>query len=80
MNGWTGKMLRVNLTTGVCSSESSEKYFDYIGGKGMANRILYDEVPAGTKPLDEASKVIFAAGPNCGGSAPCSSRRRWDNI
>ena len=74
MNGWTGKMLRVNLTTGSCSSESSEKYFDYIGGKGMANRILYDEVPAGTKPLDEASKVIFAAGPNCGGSAPCSSR------
>ena len=67
-------MLRVNLTTGSCSSESSEKYFDYIGGKGMANRILYDEVPAGTKPLDEASKVIFAAGPNCGGSAPCSSR------
>ena len=62
MNGWTGKMLRVNLTTGSCSSESSEKYFDYIGGKGMANRILYDEVPAGPKPLDEASKVIFAAG------------------
>lgn len=74
MNGWTGKMLRVNLTTGATSIESSEKYFDYIGGKGMANRILYDEVPAGTKPLDEASKVIFAAGPNCGGSAPCSSR------
>ena len=74
MNGWTGKMLRVNLTTGASSVESSEKYFDYIGGKGMANRILYDEVPAGTKPLDEASKVIFAAGPNCGGSAPCSSR------
>lgn len=74
MNGWTGKMLRVNLTTGATSTESSEKYFDYIGGKGMANRILYDEVPAGTNPLDEASKVIFAAGPNCGGSAPCSSR------
>ena len=74
MNGWTGNMLRVNLTTGQISTESSEKYFDYIGGKGMANRILYDEVPAGTKPTDEASKVIFAAGPNCGGSAPCSSR------
>ena len=72
MNGWTGKMLRVNLTTGSCSSESSEKYFDYIGGKGMANRILYDEVPAGTKPLDEASKVIFAAGQI--GRASCRER------
>ena len=42
MNGWTGKMLRVNLTTGASSVESSEKYFEYICGKGMSNRILYD--------------------------------------
>ncbi len=74
MNGWTGNMLRVNLTTGKVSTESSEKYFDYIGGKGMANRILYDEVPAGTDPVSEESKIVFSAGPNCGASAPCSSR------
>ena len=39
MNGWMGNLLRVNLTTKTSSIESSEKYFKYIGGKGMANRI-----------------------------------------
>lgn len=74
MNGWTGKLLRANLSTRVCTVESSEKYFDYIGGKGMATRIHYDEVPAGVKPFDPESKVVMAIGPNSGSSAPCSGR------
>ena len=74
MNGWTGKLLRANLSTRVCTVESSEKYFDYIGGKGMATRIHYDEVPAGVKPYDPESKVVMAIGPNSGSSAPCSGR------
>lgn len=74
MNGWTGKLLRINLTTGQSSIESSEKYFDYIGGKGMANRILYEEVPTGVQPTDPESKFIMAVGPNTGSSAPCSGR------
>ena len=74
MNGWTGKLLRVNLTTGQSAVESSEKYFDYIGGKGMATRIIYDEVPNGTKPTAVESKIVMAVGPNTGSSAPCSGR------
>ena len=60
MNGWTGKLLRVNLTTGQSAVESSEKYFDYIGGKGMANRIIYEEVPNGTEPTAPESKIVMA--------------------
>ena len=74
MNGWTGKLLRVNLSTRVCTEESSEKYFNYIGGKGMANRIIYEEVPNGTEPTAVESKVVMAVGPNSGSSAPCSGR------
>ena len=74
MYGWTGNLLRVDLTTGAVSKESSEKYFPYIGGKGMANRIIYDEVPAGTNPTDPENKVVLAVGPNTGSSAPCSGR------
>ncbi len=74
MFGWTGKLLRVNLTTGTATVESSEKYFDYIGGKGMANRIMYDEVPVGTEPTAPENKVVMAVGPNTGSSAPCSGR------
>ena len=74
MNGWTGKLLRVNLTTGQSAVESSEKYFDYIGGKGMANRIIYEEVPNGTEPTAPESKIVMAIGPNTGTNAPCSGR------
>ncbi len=74
MYGWTGKLLRVNLTDGTHSVESSEKYFGYIGGKGMANRIMYDEVPAGTAPTAPENKIVLAVGPNTGSSAPCSGR------
>ena len=72
MNGWMGNLLRVNLTTKTSSIESSEKYFKYIGGKGMANRIMYDEVPVGTDPAAPENKIVFAVGPNTGSSAPCS--------
>ena len=74
MNGWMGNLLRVNLTTKTSSIESSEKYFKYIGGKGMANRIMYDEVPVGTDPAAPENKIVFAVGPNTGSSAPCSGR------
>ena len=74
MNGWMGNLLRVNLTTGTSSIESSEKYFKYIGGKGIANRIMYEEVPTGTAPEAPENKIVFAAGPNTGSSAPCSGR------
>ena len=59
MNGWMGNLLRVNLTDRTSSVESSEKYFKYIGGKGMANRIMYDEVPADTKPEAPENKLVF---------------------
>ena len=62
MNGWMGNLLRVNLTDGSYAIESSEKYFAYIGGKGMANRIIYDEVPAGTDPVAPENKIVFAVG------------------
>lgn len=72
--GWTGKLLRANLTTGKITEEDSSKYFKYIGGTGFGDRIMFEEVPVGTKPYDEANKVIFAVGPNTGTSAPCSGR------
>ncbi len=72
--GFTGKLLRVNLTTGDITTEDSSKYNDYIGGAGVGTRIMYEEVPVGTKPYDEANKLVYAVGPNTGTSAPCSGR------
>ena len=74
IGGWAGKILRVNLTNGKISSEDTSKYQDYIGGMGIAYKIMFDEVPLGTKPYDAENKIIFGSGPLCGSGVPCSSR------
>ncbi|XNM86020.1 aldehyde ferredoxin oxidoreductase N-terminal domain-containing protein [Escherichia coli] len=73
-NGWTGNILRVNLTTGNITLEDSSKFKSFVGGMGFGYKIMYDEVPPGTKPFDEANKLVFATGPLTGSGVPCSSR------
>lgn len=75
-SGYTGKILRVNLTEGTwtdfyLSNELAEKY---IGGAGMAARILYDELKPGIDPLSPENKVIFLTGPVEGTMIPTASR------
>ncbi len=61
--GYVGKILRVNLSTGEITTFSSEKYQDmYLGGKGMAARIYWDEIGPEVKPFDPENKVIFTSG------------------
>jgi aldehyde:ferredoxin oxidoreductase len=73
--GWAGKVLRVDLSTGKISTEETvEKYKDYMGGTGIGYKVLWDEVPAGTRPFDPESKVVFATGPLAGTGAPCNGR------
>ena len=73
-NGWTGNILRVNLTTGNITVEDSSKFKKFVGGMGFGYKIMYDEVQPGTKPFDEGNKLVFATGPLTGSGAPCSSR------
>ena len=73
--GWTGKTLRVNLSTRAVSIEDTiAKYKDYLGGTGIGYKVLWDEVPTGTGSFDEANKIIFAVGPLTGTGAPCGGR------
>lgn len=73
--GWAGKVLRVDLATGrITTEETVEKYGDYIGGTGIGYKVLWDEVPAGTRAFDPENKIIFATGPLAGTSAPCNGR------
>ena len=72
--GWTGTILRVNLTTGAITTEDSSKYQKYIGGMGFGYRIIYDEVPLTTKAYDPESKFVMAVGPLTGSGVPCSGR------
>ncbi len=71
--GWAGKYLRVNLSTGKISTESTEPYLEFLGGRGICQSILLNEVEAKTQPLDPENKLIIAAGPLTGTMAPCST-------
>ena len=73
--GWAGKVLRIDLSTGGISTEDTiEKYKDYLGGTGIGYKVIWDEVPTGTKPFDPANKIVFGVGPLAGTGAPCNGR------
>jgi aldehyde:ferredoxin oxidoreductase len=72
MDGWTGQILRVNLTTGTFRAESFSEEFahTWIGGRGFAAKILYDELRPGIDPLGPDNKFVAAVGPISGIPAP----------
>lgn len=72
--GWAGKILRVNLSTGAITTEPTNPYKEYIGGMGLANKIMYDEVPAGTDPFSPENKIVFAVGPLTASGVPLAGR------
>jgi aldehyde:ferredoxin oxidoreductase len=73
--GYTGKTLRVDLTSGKVTSEDTlAKYGDYIGGAGLGYKVLWDEVPAGTPAWHPDNRVVFGVGPLSGSGVPCGGR------
>ena len=74
--GYTRTILRVNLTIKTVTVETLQngQLRKYIGGAGLAARMLYDELKPGIDPLSPQNKVIFLAGPLAGTIIPCSSR------
>jgi aldehyde:ferredoxin oxidoreductase len=76
MHGWTGKIIRVDLTKQSCTVEDLNEGMavKYIGGRGLATKILYDEIDPTVDAFDPANKLIFATGPLTGTGAAGSSR------
>src|SRR5262249_47317399 len=76
MGGWTGKLLRVNLSDGTSRIEDiPERWMrDYIGGRGVADRYLWEELDPKVDPLSPDNKLIFATGPLTGSPASCGAR------
>ncbi|MGB4782605.1 aldehyde ferredoxin oxidoreductase family protein, partial [Candidatus Methylomirabilis sp.] len=74
--GWTGTILRVNLSNGSVAKEPLNPQLAraYIGGRGLATKILYDEIDPMLDPLGPANKLILATGPLTGTNAPTGGR------
>jgi len=75
-NGFTGKILRVNLSKEKTSVEPLEETFyrRYFGGRGLISYYLLNELEPKIDPLGTDNKLIFACGPVTG--APVSGSGR----
>jgi aldehyde:ferredoxin oxidoreductase len=76
MNGYMGKILRIDLTNQTSKTEPlpEEVARQYLGGAGIAFHYLYEEFKPKTDPLDKENKLILALGPLNATGAPCCNR------
>ena len=74
MHGWTGKMLRVDLTSGEAIYAEIPRLLleEYLGGRGLGVRLMRDSYML--DPFDPAMPLIWAVGPLCGTAAPTAAR------
>jgi aldehyde:ferredoxin oxidoreductase len=76
MNGYLGKILRVDLSRSRLSDEKlNEEYARrYVGGSGLAARYLYDMLDLSTDPLGPENPLFFLTGPLVGTSMTSAGR------
>ncbi len=75
MLGYVGKIARINLTTGKVTNVSTWDYVpQFIGGRGICNKIFWDEVGPGVKAFDPENKLIFMTGPTTATGIPGGGR------
>ena len=74
--GYLGRILRVNLTDRRTSVEElhDNEVELLLGGRGIAARMYYQEIPAETKPFDEGNKLFFVTGPMTGVALPSTTK------
>lgn len=79
--GFTGKTLRVNLTSKEVRVEDNTKYFkEWLTSSGYAAKIVYDEIKDWVTPFDPANKIIFSAGALIGTLAPGACKMNISTI
>lgn len=73
--GWAGKVLHIDLSNRrIWTEDTVERYKEYLGGTGIGYKVMWDEVPTGTKPFDPENRIVYAVGPLAGTGAPCNGR------
>lgn len=72
--GWWGKILVVDLSDGSTWTQrvDDQVLCDYIGGRGLGIKFLYELVPASTDPLGPDNMLGFFTGPCTATSVPFS--------
>jgi aldehyde:ferredoxin oxidoreductase len=76
MNGYGGRILSVDLSTGSSRIDAVDEHFArlYLGGNGFAARLLYDRLHPGIDAFEPSNCVVLAVGPVTDSNIPGNSR------
>ena len=71
-----GTILRVDLSSGTIEKQplTEELRSNFVGGRGINVKVLFDEVGPDVEPLSPENSIIFGAGLLSGTRAPCAAR------
>ncbi|MBI5374964.1 MAG: hypothetical protein HZA77_05985 [Candidatus Schekmanbacteria bacterium] len=73
--GWTGTIIRADLSSGAVSKHKTPDYKNkFIGGRALASRIYWDEVPKGISAFSPDNLLMILPGPLTGSHATACSR------
>jgi len=73
--GYMGKILRIDLSRETSRVEElRDEDIAFLGGSGLAAKIIFEEVDPKTDPLGEFNKLVIMTGPLTGTIVPGSSR------
>ncbi len=73
--GYTGKILRIDLTSGTHTIQRTMDYaHEWLGARGIGQKILFDELKPETMPYDPDNKLVIGAGPLVGTLVPSATR------
>jgi aldehyde:ferredoxin oxidoreductase len=72
VRGWAGRLLRVDLSSGRYWIQDIDPSIlvSFVGGRGLAVKLLWDELRPGVDPLSPLNKLVIAAGPLTGYPGP----------
>lgn len=76
MQGWTGKILDINLTDGSIETLPLDMEMArlFLGGRGLGARLLWDLVGPEVSPLSPENVLIFTTGPITATGSQTSNR------
>jgi aldehyde:ferredoxin oxidoreductase len=73
--GYMNRILKIDLSTMKVSSQESEGYLpEFLGGRGLAAKIAWDEYPQPIDPFDPANPLMIFPGALTGTKSPYNGR------
>jgi len=74
--GYSGRIMRVNLSSRSSRIEelNEKEVKKLLGGRGLAAKKYYDEIPSSISPFDTENKLFFFTGPLTGVRLPSTTK------